>query len=100
MTTIGPTPIIIPNIILTVLIWDGAVTRGINTAIMITISIGVTITIGQVIITKTPTMAITETINVVATVNTIETIIGRATMDANCDDKLIIGTGRQMGRAN
>lgn len=97
ITTISPTPIIIPNIILTVPIWDGAVTRDINITTII-ISIGVTI--DQVIITKATLMAINETINVVATVNTMEAINGRVTMDANGDDKLIVRTGRKVGRVN
>lgn len=97
ITTISTTPIVIPNIILTVPIWDGAVTRDINITTII-ISIGVTI--DQVIITKATLMAINETINVVATVNTMEAINGRVTMDANGDDKLIVRTGRKVGRVN
>ncbi len=94
MTTIGPTPII-PNIILTVLIWAGAVIGGIN---ITTINIGVTI--NQVIITKNTTMAINVAINVAVTGTTAETIIGRVTMNANGGDKLIVRTGGQMDRAN
>ena len=95
MTTIDPTPIIIPDIILIVPIWDGAVIGGITT---ITISIGATIS--RVIITKTTPMAINGAINVTAMVNTIETIIGGVTMYANGDDKLIVRTGGKVGRAN
>jgi len=96
MTTIDPTPIIILDIILIVLIWDGAVIGDIN--IITSISIGVTI--DQVIIIKTTLMAINEAINVTATVSTIETIIAGVTMDTNGDDKLIIRTGGKVGRAN
>ncbi len=95
MTTIGPTPITIPDIIQTVLIWDGAVIGGITT---LTISIGATIS--RVIITKTTPMAINEAINVTDMVSTIETIIGGVTMDANGDDKLIVRTGGKVGRVN
>ncbi|MEE8207105.1 MAG: hypothetical protein V3T82_09160 [Nitrospinaceae bacterium] len=95
MTTIDPTPIIIPDIILNVPIWDGAVIGGITT---LTISIGATIS--RVIITKTTPMAINGAINVTAMVSTIETIIGGVTMDANGDDKLIVRTGGKVGRAN
>ncbi len=95
MTTIDPTPIIIPDIILNVPIWDGAVIGGITT---ITISMGATIS--RVIITKTTPMAINGAINVTAMVSTIEIIIGGVTMDANGDDNLIVRTGGKVGRAN
>ncbi len=97
MPPISPTPIIIPDIILIVPIWDGAVTRGINITTT-TITIGGTI--DQVIIIKDTPMAINGTTSVTITENTIETITGVATRDANCDDKLIVRTGGKVGRAN
>jgi hypothetical protein len=78
------------SIILTVLIWDGAVTGDINTT---TIAISTGVNIDQVIIPRSTIMAINEAINGIAMVNTVGTAIGRATMGANGDGKLIIMTG-------
>jgi hypothetical protein len=98
LTTIGPT-LIIPDIILIVLIGDGAVIGDIIITVTTTI-ISMGVIIDQVIITKTTTMAINAAINVEAMVNTMETVIGRVTMDPACDDKLIARTGGQMGSEN
>jgi hypothetical protein len=88
MHPIGPTPIIIQDIILTVLISDGAVIAGIT---IINHSIGATK--DQVIIARTTIMAINEAINGIATVNTVVTIVGKVTIHANGGDKLIARRG-------
>jgi len=90
LTTIDPT-LILPDIILTVLIWDGVVTRGINIAPITIISIGATI--DQVIIARNTIMAISEAINGIAMVNTIENIVGKVTMHNNGGDKLAARIG-------
>jgi hypothetical protein len=83
--TTNPTPIIIQDIIATVLISDGAVIEGIT---VITIIIGVTI--DPVIITKTTPITITEAIKrEVATIIIMETINGKGTMNVNGDVELI-----------
>jgi hypothetical protein len=89
MHPIGPTPIIIQDIILTVLISDGAVIAGITTTRII--SIGATNE--QVIIIKNTIMVINEAINGIATVNTVVTIVGKVIIHANGGDKLIARRG-------
>jgi len=88
MPPIGLTPIIIQDIILTVLISDGAVIGGIT---IINHSIGATK--DQVIIARTTIMDINEAINGIATVNTVVTIVGKVIIHANGGDKLIARRG-------
>jgi hypothetical protein len=88
MPPIGLTPIIIQDIIPTVLISEGAVIEGTT---LINHSIGATK--GQVIIVRTTTTAINEAINGIAIVTTVETIIGKVTMHNNGGDKLTARIG-------